>query len=53
MPADFLKFEDFPEFLLPSDAKTLIKQMVVVEPTERITIEQVLDSPFFEAVKDL
>jgi serine/threonine protein kinase len=51
--ADFLKLDEFPKSMMPQDAKELIRRMVTKLPEERWTIDQVLESPFFDSVRDL
>ena len=39
LEAEFLKLEEYPESILPTEAKKLIKSMITKEPGERLTID--------------
>ena len=46
------KLNDYSEYLIPKEAKEIIQKMIVVDHESRITIDKVLDDPFFtEEVK--
>ena len=53
LEAEFLKLEDYEEAIMPAEAKEFIKSMVKKEPKERATIEEVLQSSYFDGVRDL
>ncbi len=38
--------DEIPDEILPADAKALISQILVVDPTKRLTIEEVLASDY-------
>ena len=49
--ADFLELEGYPEEVMPKEAKEMIKKMVKKE--DRICIEEVIQSSFFDSVRSL
>jgi serine/threonine protein kinase len=53
LEVDFLKFEEYLECILPQEAKTLIKSIMRLEQSDRLSIDQVLQSPYFDGVRDL
>ena len=51
--ADMLKFEEYSEHILPQAAKQFILKMIQIKQEDRIEIDQVLQDPFFDSVKEL
>ena len=41
------KLDEYSDELIPKDAKELIKKMIVVDHTERLTIDRVLSDDYF------
>ena len=51
--AEILRIDKLSTSVLPQAAKDLMKRMVVVEQDKRISIEEVLQDPYFDSVRDL
>ena len=51
--ADFIKLEEYPDNILPQDVKTLIKCMIQINPEDRISIDEIVEEPFFDSVRHL
>ncbi len=41
------KLDEYSDYLIPAEAKDLIKKMIIVDHELRLTIDQVLAHPFF------
>lgn len=38
---------------IPKEAVDLLQRTIVFDPRKRLTVQQALDHPFFESIKDL
>lgn len=51
--AKFIRLEELSEHVMPGAAKTLIRKMVEPQQDKRISIEEAMDDPFFDTVREL
>ena len=47
------KLRDYSNNLIPESAKNLIEGMIVVDPTQRLSIDQLIEDSFFYEVRNL